>query len=69
MTNTDIFAKIEGNIGKACNITLKNRAIIYNRILHGTKGNDYGDFFVVISEGKSERAISATNIAGIEILD
>lgn len=69
MTNTDIFTKIEGNIGKTCNITLKNRAIIYNRVLHGTNGNVYGDFFVVISEGKSERAISATDIADIEILD
>ena len=69
MTNTEIFTIIEGNIGKACNITLKNRAIIYNRILHGTKGNVYGDFFVVISEGKTERAISAINIADIEILN
>ena len=69
MTNTEIHIKIEGNIGKACNITLKNRAIIYNRILHGTKGNVYGDFFVVISEGKTERAISAINIADIEILN
>lgn len=69
MKNTDIFTKIKDNIGKACNITLKNRAIIYNRILHGTKGNIYGDLFVIISEDKSERAISATNIADIEILD
>ncbi len=69
MTNTEIYIKIEGNIGKACNITLKDRVIIYNRILHGTKGNVYGDFFVVISEGKTERAISAINIADIEILN
>lgn len=69
MTNTDIFTKIEGNIGKACSITLKNRAIIYNRVLHGTKGDACGNFFVVISEGKSEKAISATDIEDIEILD
>lgn len=43
MTNTDIFFKIEGNIGKMCNIILKDRVIIYKRILLGTKGDVYGD--------------------------
>lgn len=69
MTNTDIFFKIEGNIGKMCNIILKDRVIIYKRILLGTKGDVYGDLFLIISEGKSERTISVTNIADIEIID
>lgn len=69
MTNTDVFFKIEGNIGKMCNIILKDRVIIYKRILLGTKGDVYGDLFLIISEGKSERTISVTNIADIEIID
>ncbi len=57
----------EGNYTKCCNVTLKNREIIPNRILIGTKGNEYGDFFLIISEGKSEKAIYASDIESIEI--
>lgn len=69
MKPTEILQICEGNYNKCCNVTLKNRAIIPNRILIGTRGNDYGDFYLVISEGKSEKPISALDIESIEVLD
>ncbi len=69
MKPTDIFNKVEGNFGKVCTVTLKSGEILKDRILQGTKGNDYGDFYLVISEGKSEKPISALYIENIEVLD
>ncbi len=69
MKPSEILAICEGNYNKCCNVTLKNRAIIPNRILIGTRGNDYGDFYLVISEGKSEKPISALDIESIEVID
>lgn len=69
MKPSDILQICEGNFNKCCNVTLKNRAVIYNRILLATKGNDYGDFYLIISEGKGEKPISALDIESIEVLD
>jgi len=69
MKPTEILQICEGNYNKCCNVTLKNRAIIPNRILLATKGNVYGDFYLVISEGKGEKPISALEIEAIEVLD
>lgn len=69
MRPTEILQICEGNFNKCCNVVLKNRVIIPNRILIGTRGNRYGDFYLIISEGKAEKSISAIDVETIEILD
>lgn len=67
MKPTDIFKKVEGNFGKVCTVTLKSGEILKDRILQGTKGDDYGNFFIIITEGKSNKPVSAIDIDTIEV--
>ena len=67
MRPSDIFTVIEGKLGAVCNVTLKNGELLRDRILYGTEGNDFGGFFLVISEGKSRTSVSASDIQGIEM--
>lgn len=69
MKPTEILNICEGNYNRCCNVTLKDKSILFHRILKGTRGNEYGDFFLVISEGKSEKTISALDIEMIEVLN
>lgn len=69
MKPTEIMQICEGNYDKSCTVTLKSREIIPNRLIRATKGSEFGDFYLVISEGKGERAISALDIESIEVLD
>ena len=64
----DIFNRIEGHLGKQAFITLSDGTKL-NPICYGTEANDYGDIYLVISEGKSKKPLSPGDIADIQFPD
>lgn len=61
----EIYRKLESNHGKVCEITLKNRAILYDRIFFSVKTDKIGNLFLEISEGKSRTQVNFNEIDDI----
>lgn len=61
----EIYRKLESNYGKVCEITLKNRAILYDRIFFSVKTDKIGNLFLEISEGKSRAQVNFNEIDNI----
>ena len=64
----EIYAAVEGNIGKSCEVTLKDGSRMRNVIYHGTMGDTSfspPQFYLIVSEGKGENKISFYDIESI----
>lgn len=63
----ELYDEIAGNYGKVCTLYLKNGSALESRILHGTRADDWGNIYLVVSEGKSQCSILSTEIERILI--
>lgn len=68
----DIYAAVEGNIGKLCEVTFKDGSKKRNVILHGTTGDTTVSptpLYLILSEGKGQKNYPFSDLESIEIYD
>ena len=68
----DIYATVEGNIGKVCEVTFKDGSKTGKVILHGTDGDTEfspAALYLVLSYGKGKKNYPFSEIKSIEIED